>query len=167
MAFAPIGHGLNPRLLDDPVISAISVRLAKTPAQVLLAWAVQRGTAVHTTPTTIARAHENFDITVLPQDAFDEINRITTRQRLNQVVKTGIPGFIPVEGRNSLQNCCESLLATSERAPLIPPDWCSFRVLVPAVKWQSVTGVPCVAEPWGAQVPVRPNLARNYAEVAP
>jgi hypothetical protein len=28
-------------------------------------------------------------------DAFNEINRIQTRQRLNEVVKTGIPGFIP------------------------------------------------------------------------
>jgi len=86
---------LKPGLLDDPVISAIGTRLGKTPAQVLLAWAVQRGTAVLTTPKTAVRAQENFDISALPQDAFDQINRITTRQRLNQVVKTGIPGFIP------------------------------------------------------------------------
>jgi hypothetical protein len=36
--------------------------------------------------------------TTLPEDAFDEINRIATRQRFNQVVKTGNPGFIP-QGR--------------------------------------------------------------------
>jgi len=30
-----------------------------------------------------------------PEDALDEINRIPTRRRLNEVVKTGIPGFIP------------------------------------------------------------------------
>jgi hypothetical protein len=42
-----------------------------------------------------ATARENFDISPLPQDALDEINRIQTRQRLNTVVKTGIPGFIP------------------------------------------------------------------------
>jgi len=62
---------------------------------VLLAWAVQRGTAVLTTPKTAARARENFNITALPEDAFNEINRIQTRQRLNEVVKTGVPGFIP------------------------------------------------------------------------
>jgi alcohol dehydrogenase (NADP+) len=95
LAFAPLGHGLKPGLLDDPIVSAIAVRLGKTPAQVLLAWAIQRGTAVLTTPKTAARAHENFDITAIPQDAFDQINHITTRQRLNQVVKTGVPGFIP------------------------------------------------------------------------
>jgi alcohol dehydrogenase (NADP+) len=73
-------------------------RVGKTPAQVLLAWAVQRGTALLTTPGTAARARENFNISALPEDAFDEINRIQTRQRFNEVVKTGSPGFIP-QGR--------------------------------------------------------------------
>jgi alcohol dehydrogenase (NADP+) len=95
LAFAPLGHGMKPGLLEDPVISTIAARVGKTPAQVLLAWAVQRGTALLTTPKSAARARENFDISALPEDAFDEINRIQTRQRLNQVVKTGVPGFIP------------------------------------------------------------------------
>jgi len=98
LAFAPLGHGIKPGLLEDPVVSAIAVVLEKTPAQVLLAWAVQRGTALLTTPKTAARARENFDITALPEDAFNEINRIQTRQRLNEVVKTGVPGFI-AQGR--------------------------------------------------------------------
>ena len=94
LAFAPLGHGMKPGLLEDPVISAIAARIGKTPAQVLVAWAVQRGTAVLTTPRTAARAKENFNISALPEDAFSEINRIQTRQRLNEEVKTGIPGFI-------------------------------------------------------------------------
>jgi alcohol dehydrogenase (NADP+) len=94
LAFAPLGHGVRPGPLEDPVISAIAARIAKTPAQVLLAWAVQRGTAFLTTPRTAARAQENFNISALPEDALEEINRIQTRQRLNEVVKTGIPGFI-------------------------------------------------------------------------
>jgi alcohol dehydrogenase (NADP+) len=98
LAFAPLGHGMRPGLLEDPVISAIAARIGKTPAQVLLAWAVQRGTAVLTTPKTAARARENFDISALPEDAFNEINLIQTRQRLNTVVKTGVPGFI-AQGR--------------------------------------------------------------------
>jgi alcohol dehydrogenase (NADP+) len=95
LAFAPLGHGIRPGPLEDPVILSIAARVKKTPAQVLLAWAVQRGTAVLTTPRTAARAKENFNISALPQDALDEINRIPTRQRLNEVVKTGVPGFIP------------------------------------------------------------------------
>jgi aldehyde reductase len=94
LAFAPLGHGMKPGLLEDPVISTIAKRVGKTPAQVLLAWAVQRGTALLTTPKSAARARENFDISVLPEDAFEEINRIQTRQRLNPVVNTGVPGFI-------------------------------------------------------------------------
>jgi alcohol dehydrogenase (NADP+) len=95
LAFAPLGHGMHPGLLEDPVILGIAKRVGKTPAQVLLAWGVQRGTAVLTTPKTAIRAKENFDISILPEDAFNEINRIQTRQRLNEVVKTGVPGFIP------------------------------------------------------------------------
>ena len=95
LAFAPLGHGMKPGLLEDPVISAVAARVGKTPAQVLLAWAVQRGTALLTTPKSAARARENFDISSLPEDALDEIDRIQTRKRLNDVVNTGSPGFIP------------------------------------------------------------------------
>ena len=98
LAFAPLGHGIRPGPLEDPVISTIAARVGKTAPQVLLAWAVQRGTALLTTPGTAARARENFNISALPEDAFDEINRIPTRQRFNEVVKTGSPGFIP-QGR--------------------------------------------------------------------
>ena len=95
LAFAPLGHGARPGPLEDPVVTEIAGRVGKTPAEVLLAWAVQRGSALLTTPRSAARAAENFDIRPLPEDAFDEINRIQTRQRLNDVVNTGSPGFIP------------------------------------------------------------------------
>jgi len=98
LAFAPLGHGIRPGPLEDPVISAIAARVGKTPAQVLLAWAVQRGTALLTTPRTAARARENLNVSALPEDAVHEINQIQTRQRFNEVVKTGSPGFIP-QGR--------------------------------------------------------------------
>lgn len=98
LAFAPLGHGMRPGPLEDAVITGIAARVGKTPAQVLLAWAVQRGTAVLTTAKTAARARENFDIAALPQDALDAISGITTRQRLNSVVTTGVPGFIPQRG---------------------------------------------------------------------
>jgi alcohol dehydrogenase (NADP+) len=95
LAFAPLGHGIRPGPLEDPVVSQIAARIGKTPAQVLLAWALQRGGALLTTPKTAARARENFDISALPADAFDEINRIQTRQRFNEVVNTGSGGFLP------------------------------------------------------------------------
>jgi diketogulonate reductase-like aldo/keto reductase len=94
-AFAPLGHSISPRLLDDSVIVAIANKVNKTPAQVLLAWAIQRGTAVLTTSKTASRIKENFDVSELPQEAIDEISKIETRIRFNSVVETGVPGFIP------------------------------------------------------------------------
>ena len=95
LAFAALGHGMEPRLLDDPVIVGIARRLGKTPAQVVLAWAVQRGTALLTTSTTPSRIHENFDISAIPEDAMREMRDIKTNVRFNTVVETGVPGFIP------------------------------------------------------------------------
>jgi diketogulonate reductase-like aldo/keto reductase len=95
-AFAALGHAMEPSVLKDPVITAIAARVQKTPAQVLLAWAVQRGTAFLTTSTKPQRIRESFDISALPEDAMQEIReRITTHIRFNSVVKTGVPGFIP------------------------------------------------------------------------
>jgi diketogulonate reductase-like aldo/keto reductase len=95
-AFAALGHGIEPRLVDDPMIAGIAKRVNKTPAQVLLAWAVQRGTALLTTATSIGHIEENFDISTLPDDAIQQITQgISTRVRLNSVVATGVPGFIP------------------------------------------------------------------------
>jgi diketogulonate reductase-like aldo/keto reductase len=97
-AFAALGHSSEPNLLADPVIAAIANRVGKAPAQVLLAWAIQRGTALLTTSKTPSRIAENFDVSALPADAMQEINEgIQTRIRLNAVVETGVPGFIPRE----------------------------------------------------------------------
>jgi alcohol dehydrogenase (NADP+) len=95
LAFAPLGHGMTAGPLVDPVVLAIAAQVGKSPAQVLLAWAAQRGTALLTTTKTADRAKENFNVSALPQEAFDAINRINIRQRLNDVVNTGSPGFIP------------------------------------------------------------------------
>jgi diketogulonate reductase-like aldo/keto reductase len=96
LAFAALGHGSTPRVLDDPVITGIAQRVHKTPAQVALAWAVQRGTAFLTTSTRPGYIRENFDISALPEDAMREIREdITTNIRFNAVVETGVPGFIP------------------------------------------------------------------------
>jgi diketogulonate reductase-like aldo/keto reductase len=96
LAFAALGHGMDPKVLDDPVITSIAQRMHIAPAQVALAWAVQRGTAFLTTSTKRGRMEENFEISTLPEDAMREMrDGITTRVRLNTVVKTGVPGFIP------------------------------------------------------------------------
>ena len=96
LAFAALGHGLDPKVLEEPVITAIARRVHKTPAQVVLAWAVQRGTAFLTTSTSPRHIRENLEISSLPEDAMQEFrDGITTHVRFNAVVGTGVPGFIP------------------------------------------------------------------------
>ncbi|OBG60423.1 MULTISPECIES: aldo/keto reductase [unclassified Mycobacterium] len=97
LAFASLGHALEPRLLEDPLVVSIARRLGKTPAQVLLAWGIQRGSAVLTASVSPPRIRENFDVTTLPDSAIQEINeRLETRIRFNSVVDAGEPGFAEV-----------------------------------------------------------------------
>ena len=96
LAFAPLGHGMEPRITDDEVIKAVAKQVGKTPAQVALAWAAQRGTAFLTTSTNPDHIRENFDVSWLPEELMQEITeRVTTVVRLNPVVNTGVPGFVP------------------------------------------------------------------------
>jgi diketogulonate reductase-like aldo/keto reductase len=95
-AFAALGHASKPNLLEDPVLNSIAQEARKTPAQVALAWAVQRGTAFLTTSTKPQRIQESFELSTLTEEAMQEIrDKVTTRVRFNSVVKTGVPGFIP------------------------------------------------------------------------
>ena len=81
--------------MDDPVITTIAQPIHKTPAQVALAWAVQRGTAFLTTSTTPCHIQENFEVSALPEDAMREVREgITTSARFNAVVETGVGGFV-------------------------------------------------------------------------
>jgi diketogulonate reductase-like aldo/keto reductase len=85
---------MEPKLLENPVITKIAQRVHKTPAQVVLAWAIQRGTALLTTSTKPRQILENFEVSTLPEDAMQEIrDRITARTQFNPVTETGVPGF--------------------------------------------------------------------------
>lgn len=93
-ASSPLGHGAEPRLLNDPVVGAVSQKLGKSPAQVLLAWAIQRGTCPLPSSTSAQHVRENVDLVQLPPDLFANINMgITQRHRFNSVVETGVPAF--------------------------------------------------------------------------
>ncbi len=96
LAFAPLGHAMEPKIIDDPVITDIAERVHMSPAQVVLSWAAQRGTAFLTTSTKPQRIQENFAVSTLPEDAMRDIrDRMSTNVRFNAVVDSGVPGFIP------------------------------------------------------------------------
>jgi diketogulonate reductase-like aldo/keto reductase len=64
---------------------------------VLLAWGIQRGSAVLTASVTPSRISQNFNVTALPETALHDINeRLETRYRFNSVVDEGNPGFTEV-----------------------------------------------------------------------
>lgn len=86
-AYAPLGsydrpdrlRQLNePTLLDNPVILSIAAAHSVTPAQVLIAWAVQRGTSVIPKSVTPARIASNFEAKdlVLPETQIAEISEL-------------------------------------------------------------------------------------------
>jgi 2,5-diketo-D-gluconate reductase A len=56
-AWSPIAQGA---VLDDPVITGIADEVARTPAQVVLRWHIQRGNIVFPKSTTPERIEENF-----------------------------------------------------------------------------------------------------------
>ena len=58
-AWSPLGRG---NVLDDPTIVAIARRAAKTPAQVVLRWHLQRGDIVFPKSVTPDRIRENVDV---------------------------------------------------------------------------------------------------------
>jgi 2,5-diketo-D-gluconate reductase A len=76
-AWSPIAQG---RVLDDPVIVGIAERLARTPAQVVLRWQLQRGSIVFPKSTTPARIRENFELFDFELGA-DDIERISGLDR--------------------------------------------------------------------------------------
>ena len=95
LAFAVLGHSFEPKLLEDEVIRKVAAAAGKTTAQVCIAWALQRGTAILTTSTNADHIRASLEVSPLPDSAMEAIKGITTRYRFNKVVESGVPGFIP------------------------------------------------------------------------
>ncbi|MEO1367750.1 MAG: aldo/keto reductase [Acidobacteriota bacterium] len=73
----------EPNLLEDPVIGSVARDIGATPAQVLLAWAVQRGTSTIPKSTNPGRLAENLaaaDLT-LSDDAMAKIAALDRHRR--------------------------------------------------------------------------------------
>lgn len=72
-------------VIEQPVIKAIAAAHSKTPAQVVLRWGVQRGTAIVPKTTSEARLKENialFDFE-LTEDEMASINGLDRHRRFN------------------------------------------------------------------------------------
>lgn len=78
MAYSPLGSGARPAtlqrsgdpvLLEDPAVRTIAAELSATPAQVLIAWALARGTCAIPKSTNPGRIEENLGGATLELDA--------------------------------------------------------------------------------------------------
>ena len=58
-AWSPLARG---RVLDDPVVVQVADAVARTPSQVVLRWAIQRGDIVFPKSSDPGRMAENFDL---------------------------------------------------------------------------------------------------------
>jgi D-xylose reductase len=103
-AFSPLGAdsyisigmaGADERVLDEPVISSIARSHGKSAAQVVLRWAVQRGTVAIPKSQTIAHLRENLAIYdfVLADDEIDQIDSLDCRRRFNDPGEFGEKAF--------------------------------------------------------------------------
>ncbi|KAJ9245773.1 hypothetical protein DTO169E5_492 [Paecilomyces variotii] len=83
VAYSPLGNNIYnlPRVVDDPAIQEIAKKLGKDPAQLLISWAIQRGTAVLPKSVTPARIQSNFQDFVIPDEDFEALNKLDRGQR--------------------------------------------------------------------------------------
>src|SRR3546814_12438043 len=77
-AYSPLGSADRPErlkkeddpiLLEDPAIQTLAERHDASPAQILLAWALHRGTAVIPTSVNTERLRQNFEAQSLRSEA--------------------------------------------------------------------------------------------------
>lgn len=77
IGYAPLGSG---SLLDDPLLGLIAMAHGRTPAQVVLRWHYQQGTAAIARSANPARVAQNIDIADFALDS-DEMARISALAR--------------------------------------------------------------------------------------
>ncbi|KAI3322348.1 NADP-dependent oxidoreductase domain-containing protein [Xylariaceae sp. AK1471] len=77
-AYIPSGNNVydKPEAVNGPVVIEIVEKLGQQPAQMLIQWAIQRGTVVLPKSVTHSRIDANFQDFELPQDAFEKINAL-------------------------------------------------------------------------------------------
>jgi len=84
-AYSPLGNNIygKPRILDDESVKTVAQELGVEVAQVLIAWAVKRGTSVVPKSVTKERIEKNFQQIELSDEAFEKLNKLDRHARYN------------------------------------------------------------------------------------
>ena len=112
VAYSPLGNNSSnlPKAVHHPEVLAIARKLRREPAQVLISWAVQRGTAVLPKSVTPQRILDNFHgqtspslvahdskLTgidfILPKCCFERLNKLDKHRRYNFPARLGVDIF--------------------------------------------------------------------------
>ena len=107
--FSPLGSSsyveLNMATLSDscllePTVAHIAKKHGRSPAQVLLRWGIDTGTAIIPKSSNISRLEENADVFnfKLDEEDIDEISKLDKRKRFNDpgVFTIGMNSFCPI-----------------------------------------------------------------------
>ncbi|MED6181860.1 hypothetical protein PIB30_023221 [Stylosanthes scabra] len=84
-AYSPLGSSDGGRdLIHDPLVDRIANKLNKTPGQVLVKWAIQRGTSVIPKSTNPDRIRENISVFNwgIPEQDFKALSNIPAQSRI-------------------------------------------------------------------------------------
>ncbi len=86
----------TPVLFEHPVVTAIAERVKKTPAQVLLRWATQRGLAVIPKSNDPNRLKQNLEVTEfdLTKEDLEAISGLDRQLRFNNPTDVSYPFFL-------------------------------------------------------------------------
>lgn len=94
-AYSPMGNNEthSPRAIDDPAIQQIAKNVGMDVGQLLVSWAVQRGTVVLPKSVTESRIKTNFEAKELPADVFAAITAMERHHRYNFPPRWGVNVF--------------------------------------------------------------------------
>ncbi len=95
-SYVPLGMaGTNESVLEDPEVLAIAGDLGKTPAQIVLRWGIQRGTAVIPKSGNVARLRENIALHdfALGEAEMTRIDQLDCNRRFNDPAEFGEAAF--------------------------------------------------------------------------
>lgn len=99
-----------PRVVDDPIVIDIAKRLGREPAQVLVSWAVQRGTVVVPKSVTPERIISNLVTFELSDEDFKTISDLERHARMNVPVRWGYDVFGEI-GQDEVTKIAKKLAA--------------------------------------------------------
>ncbi|CAH9103251.1 unnamed protein product [Cuscuta europaea] len=83
MAYSPLGS-YERDLVHDPVVDKVAKKLNKSPGQVLVKWAIQRGTSTIPKSNHADRIKENISVFEweLPKEDFEALSSISDQRRI-------------------------------------------------------------------------------------